>query len=65
MAAFTADEFRKLLDELGCGIVFAHDLVILAGGDLDLVREASRTCDGANQMKAYIIDRRFRKIEER
>ena len=63
--AVRAPDIRQLAEEMGCGVTFAHDLVILAGGDLDLVREASRTCDGANQMKAYIIDRRFRKIEER
>lgn len=63
--AVRAPDIRQLAEEMRCGVAFAHDLVILAGGDLDLVREASRTCDGANQMKAYIIDRRFRKIEER
>lgn len=63
MAAVTADEFRQLLDELGCGHAFLHDLLILAGGDVELVREASRVCDGANSMKAHIIDHRFRKVE--
>lgn len=65
MAGVTVDEFRQLLDELKCGHEFLHDLLILAGGDVELVREASRMCKGANSMKAHIINRRFRKIEER
>ncbi len=55
---------RKVMDlanEIRCGPGLAHDLLTLAGGDADIVRDASMMCDKAESMKAYIIDRRFRK----
>lgn len=52
-----------LAEDIGCGILLAKDLLMLAGDDELLVREASTKCRGAESMKVYIIDHRFRKIE--
>jgi hypothetical protein len=54
---------RMLAEDIGCGILLARDLLVLAGNDIDLVRKASVECRGAESMKAYIIDRRFRRVE--
>lgn len=50
-----------LAAEIHCGPSLAHDLLTLAGDDASIVRDASFMCDKAESMKAYIIDRRFRK----
>lgn len=57
---------RKVSDlarDIHCGIGLARDLLTLAGGDTDLVKEASLMCNKAESMKAYIIDGRFKKVE--
>lgn len=54
---------RMLAEDIGCGGLLARDLLVLAGDDAQLVRDASAHCIGAESMKAYIIDHRFRKIE--
>lgn len=53
----------QLAQDIGCSEPLARDLLRLAGGDSQLVAEASRECKGVESMKAYIIDRRFRKFE--
>lgn len=55
---------RKVNDlaaDIHCGPSLARDLLTLAGGDAQLVRDASFMCDKAESMKAFIIDKRFRK----
>lgn len=55
---------RKVSDlaaDIHCGPGLARDLLTLAGGDAQLVRDASFMCDKAESMKAYIIDHRFKK----
>lgn len=52
---------NDLAAEIHCGPGLAHDLLTLAGGDADIVREASMMCSKADSMKAYIIDKRFNK----
>lgn len=55
---------RKVSDlaaDIHCGTGLARDLLTLAGGDAQLVRDASFMCDKAESMKAYIIDHRFKK----
>lgn len=58
-------EFREKVNDLAadihCGPSLARDLLILAGDDASIVRDASLACDKAESMKAFIIDRRFRK----
>lgn len=53
-----------LANDIGCGIRLAEDLLMLAGGDENLVREASCRNSGISSVKAYIIDRRFSKVEK-
>lgn len=55
---------EMLANDIGCGILLAKDLLILAGGDEGLVRWASTVSKGINQMKAIIIDARFKKVEK-
>ena len=57
-------EVRDLAADIHCGSPLAYDLLMLAGGDASLVREASSASPGAESMKAYIIDRRFKRIEK-
>lgn len=60
----TDEEVANLAADLHCGPALVRDLLKWAGGNEDLVREASRKCDNANQMKAYIIDKRVGRIEK-
>jgi hypothetical protein len=66
MGRRTASQRRiiELAQSIGCGGLLARDLLVLAGDDADLVREASDKCVGAESMKAYIIDSRFRSLEK-
>lgn len=55
---------RKVNDlaaDIQCGPRLADELLTLAGGDAQLVREASTLQSGINAVKAYIIDHRFKK----
>lgn len=52
---------NDLAADIHCGPSLARDLLTLAGEDAQLVRDASFMCDKAESMKAYIIDKRFRK----
>ncbi len=57
------DRAVELAADIKCGVALAHDLLTLAGGDVDLVKKASASCYGVESMKAYIIDHRFVKLE--
>ena len=57
------DRAVSLADDIQCGVALARDLLMLAGGDAQLVRQASASCRGVESMKAYIIDHRFDKLE--
>lgn len=61
------DAYRKKVNDLAadirCGVSLAEDLLTLAGGDAQIVRDASLMCRKAESMKAFIIDRRFKKNE--
>lgn len=52
---------RELAEDIHCGVPLARDLLTLAGGDAHIVRDASAFCHGVDTMKAYIIDKRFKK----
>lgn len=55
---------RKVSQEVHCGLALAKDLLVLADGDEKLVIEASEnTMNGVESLKAYIIDKRFSKLE--
>lgn len=55
---------RMLAEDLHCGVPLVRDLLVLAGDDASLVREASDRCAGIESVKAYIINRRFDKLEK-
>ena len=60
------EKTRKISQEVHCGLALAKDLLVLAGGDEKLVIEASeRTMNGVESLKAYIIDKRFSKLERK
>lgn len=58
------DKVIILANEIRCGPSLARDLLLLAGGDANIVRKASETCHGIESLKAYIIDARISKIEK-
>ena len=60
----TNNQVELLAQEIGCGFKLARDLLILAGEDEKLVIKASNMCNGVESMKAFIIDERFKKIEQ-
>lgn len=59
-----SDLVREVASDINCSCPLAYDLLKLAGWDADLVREASRHSHGVESVKADIIDRRFRKLED-
>lgn len=60
-----SEAYRKKVNDLAadihCGTGLARDFLTLAGGDAQLVRDASFMCNNAESVKAYIIDSRFKK----
>lgn len=57
--------YRRKVNDLAADIQtgprLAEELLTLAGGDANMVRNASMMCNGINAVKAWIIDRRFKK----
>lgn len=60
----TENVVRDLAADIRCGTALARDLLTLAGGDVQLVRDASERCQGVESVKAYIIDRRIGRVEQ-
>lgn len=60
----TSRAVKELRDRLGIGMSVANELLILAGGDVDLAERCSRSSQGLDQCKARIIDARFRRLED-
>lgn len=56
------DKIKKISINTQCGLTLSRDLLILAGGNADLVIHASRIAHGINHLKALIIDARFKEI---
>lgn len=56
-------QVERVSDELGITKQLAKELLILAGGDEDLVIESSLASNGLDHCKARIIDGRFQKEE--
>lgn len=55
---------RRTQTKIGCGMSLTRDLLTLAGWDENLVIEASQAnLSGVESLKAYIIDKRFSKLE--
>lgn len=59
------EKVNNLAADIHCGPSLARDLLILAGDDASIVRDASLACDKVESMKAFIIDRRFKKNQLR
>ena len=55
---------RELRDRIGVGASVASELLVLAGGDVDMAEQCSNESEGLDQCKAAIIDRRFKRFEE-
>lgn len=56
-------QVERVSDELGITRQLAKELLILAGGDEEMVIRCSRMSNGLDHCKANIIDSRIRKEE--
>lgn len=56
---------KELSQRLGVGNGVASELLVLSGGDIDMAEECSKSSKGLDQCKAAIINRRFRKLEDK
>ena len=54
----------ELRERIGVGTNVAHELLVLAGGDVELAAESSLASKGLDQCKALIIDKRFKRLEK-
>lgn len=63
MPRITFDKVCAVVDKIGCGGRLARELLILAGGDVDLVIESAERGGQLSMTKAYILDARFDKSE--
>ena len=60
------NKIKELSQRIGCGISLTQDLLTLAGDDEELVINASEnTHSGVESLKAYIIDHRFKRVEDK
>ena len=53
-------QVQRVANKLNIGLHLAKELLIMAGGDEDLVINSSLESDGLDQCKARIIDGRFK-----
>lgn len=58
------NKVKEVRRRIGVGNGVASELLVLAGGDVELVVRSSKKSAGLDQCKAAIIDGRFRAIEE-
>lgn len=58
------ERIADLAADIQCGTRLAYDLLLLAGGDESLVREASSACQGIASVKAYIVSKRLKGITD-
>lgn len=57
---------KKVSAEIGCGLSLTRDLLLLAGGDANLVINASQECyGGITSVKAAIVDQRLSRLEKK
>lgn len=60
---------KQQIDEvkyrIGVGTTVAKELLVLSGGDVELVVDSSLKSPGLDQCKARIIDERFKRIENK
>lgn len=60
----TLEQIQELREKINVGNSVAYELLVLAGGDVDMAAQASLESRGLDQCKANIINRRFRKLED-
>lgn len=60
----TDNKVKEVRRRIGVGNGVASELLVLAGGDVELVVRSSKKSAGLDQCKAAIIDGRFRAIED-
>lgn len=58
-----AAKVKELRGIIGVGQSVGKELLVLAGGDVDLAADCSLKSEGLDQCKAAIIDARFRRLE--
>lgn len=63
MGVSKTNKINRIKEELGIGFSVANELCLLAGGDIDMVIEASDRSGSLSQCKAEIINKRFEKLE--
>lgn len=61
----TARKVKELRDRIGVGAGVARELLVLSGGDVELAAATSIESKGLDQCKASIINKRFKRIEEK
>lgn len=57
------EKVNELCARIHVGHGVAHELLVLGGGDVDLVEACSKAAKGLDQCKANIINERFSRIE--
>lgn len=60
-----SEDIDAVVDGVGCGIPLAYELLIIAGGDVELAIEAAKEGGRLSLTKAKIIDARFNRIEQK
>ena len=64
MAHITEHDIKEVIKLCGCGAGIAKELLTLAGGELQIVLDASFTAGNLSQVKANIIDARFNQLNQ-
>lgn len=64
MLKVTKKMIKDLRQRIGVGAGVAEELLVLAGGDIDLAETCSVESRGLDQCKAAIINERFEALEE-
>ena len=59
------EDLNAVVDSIGCGFQLAYELLVIAGGDVELVVEAAREGGKISITKAKIIDARLNCIEQK
>ena len=57
------EKVRDLCDRIHVGHGVAHELLVLGGGDIDMVEACSKAAKGLDQCKALVLNERFSRIE--
>lgn len=64
MYEITNDKIKQVTQACGCGAGLARELLMLAGGDVDMVIDASEDERSGSSAKAAVVNMRLDGIEE-